>query len=150
VGSLLLGLYDDDGSLAHIGVCASFTMARRVELLEELASLRIPDDELDTAHPWAAWARWQREDGEATPKPGTATRKPGMASRWNAGKDLSWVPLRPERVVEVAYDYMEGRRFRHTAHLRRWRPDRTPLSCTFAQVDRPLDLDVRSFLTTPD
>jgi ATP-dependent DNA ligase len=157
VGSLLLGHYDsahDDATLAHIGVCASFTMARRAELLDELAPLRMRDDEL-AEHPWGAWAQWQRGQ-EATDQAATdqddglaavaGSRRPGMASRWNAGKDLSWVPLRPERVVEVSYDYMEGRRFRHTAHLKRWRPDRTPRSCTFEQVDRPAGVDVLGFL----
>src|SRR5947209_6418131 len=119
VGSLLLGLYDDDGSLRHVGVAASFTMARRKELLTELAPYREGAEE---GHPWYS-SEWG---------PG------GSPSRWNAGKDLSFEPLRPELVVEVAYDYMEGARFRHTGQFRRWRPDRDPKTCTFAQLERPL------------
>jgi ATP-dependent DNA ligase len=119
VGSLLLGLYDDDGSLRHVGVAASFTMARRKELLVELAPYR---DGAEDGHPWYS-SEWG---------PG------GSPSRWNAGKDLSFEPLRPELVVEVAYDYMEGARFRHTGQFRRWRPDRDPKTCTFEQLERPL------------
>ena len=119
VGSLLLGLYDDDGSLRHVGVAASFTMARRKELLAELAPYREGAEE---GHPWYS-SEWG---------PG------GSPRRWNAGKDLSFEPLRPELVVEVAYDYMEGARFRHTAQFRRWRPDRDPTTCTYAQLERPL------------
>jgi ATP-dependent DNA ligase len=119
LGSLLLGLYDDDGSLRHVGVAASFTMARRKELLVELAPYR---DGAEDGHPWYS-SEWG---------PG------GSPSRWNAGKDLSFEPLRPELVVEVAYDYMEGARFRHTGQFRRWRPDRDPKTCTFEQLERPL------------
>jgi ATP-dependent DNA ligase len=120
VGSLLLGLYDDSGDLRHIGVAASFPMARRKQLLDELAPYR---DKAEDGHPWYS-SQWG---------PG------GSPSRWNAGKDLSFEPLRPELVVEVAYDYMEGMRFRHTAQFRRWRHDRDPRSCTFVQLERPLD-----------
>jgi ATP-dependent DNA ligase len=135
VGSLLLGIYDDAGELQHVGVAASFPMKRRAELVEELAPLRM--DDLD-GHPWAAWAdAAAHENG----------RLPGATSRWNAGKDLSWVPLRPERVVEVAYDHMEGTRFRHTAQWRRWRPDREPQSCTFDQLDRPVRFDLADILS---
>jgi ATP-dependent DNA ligase len=141
VGSLLLGLVDDQGRLQHAGVTASFTMARRAALLEEIAPYRIPDGAAAAAgHPWAAWASWTPDEA---PPPG---RRPGMASRWNAGKDLSWVPLRPELVVEVAYDHMEGHRFRHTAQFRRWRPDRDPASCTYAQLERPISYDLASIL----
>jgi ATP-dependent DNA ligase len=118
VGSLILGLYDD-GQLRHVGVAASFPMKRRAELVEELAPLRVGADE---GHPWAG-----NEFG-----PG------GVPNRWNSGKDMSFEPLRPERVIEVAYDQMEGSRFRHTAQFRRWRDDREPESCTFAQLERPL------------
>jgi ATP-dependent DNA ligase len=118
VGSLILGLYDGD-QLRHVGVAASFTMARRKELVTELEPLRV-DAESD--HPWLG-----NEYG-----PG------GTPNRWNSGKDMSFVALRPERVIEVGYDQMEGSRFRHTAQFRRWREDRTPESCTFAQLDRPL------------
>jgi ATP-dependent DNA ligase len=118
VGSLVLGLYEGD-QLRHVGVAASFPMKRRAELVEELAPLRegAGDD-----HPWIG-----NEFG-----PG------GVPNRWNAGKDMSFEPLRPERVIEVAYDQMEGSRFRHTAQFRRWRDDRDPTSCTFAQLERPL------------
>ncbi|WP_367428922.1 ATP-dependent DNA ligase [Streptomyces celluloflavus] len=134
VGSLLLGLYDGAGRLQHVGVCASFPMARRRELIEELAPLRMADA---TGQPWADWAD---EAAHAS------ARMPGGPSRWSGGKDLSWVPLRPERVCEVAYDHMEGSRFRHTAQFRRWRPDRAPESCTFAQLEEPVGYDLRTLL----
>ncbi|MDN3309411.1 ATP-dependent DNA ligase [Microbacterium oryzae] len=121
VGSLLLGLYDDTGRLQHVGVTASFSMARRRELLDELAPYR--QDESDE-HPWGGGA-------------GNGGQLPGAGSRWNAAKDLSFVPLRPELVVEVAYDHMEGDRFRHIPSFRRWRSDRDPRSCTFAQLEQP-------------
>jgi ATP-dependent DNA ligase len=126
VGSLLLGLYDDQRHLAHVGVCASFTDKKRRELVDFLAPLRA-DALVD--HPWREWASAQAAF-EAHPQ-----RRPGMTSRWNAGKDLSWEPLRPELVVEVAYDHMQGSRFRHTAQFRRWRPDKSPAECTFAQLE---------------
>ncbi|MFF2271296.1 ATP-dependent DNA ligase [Agromyces sp. NPDC058136] len=134
VGSLLLGLYGDDGRLHHVGVAASFSMARRASLVEELAPLVAGEGD---AHPWGDWA------GEAAQQ---GTRMPGAVSRWNAGKNLSFVPLRPELVVEVAYDHMEGERFRHTAQFRRWRPDRTPESCTYAQLESPDGLDLAEIL----
>ena len=136
VGSMLLGLHRPDGSLQHVGVTASFPMARRASLLDELAVVRYPGDVAD-AHPWGAWA-----DAQAHAE----GRLPGAQSRWNAGKDLSWVPLRPELVVEVAYDHMEGDRFRHTAQFRRWRTDRTPASCTYDQLDQPVHYDLSSIL----
>jgi ATP-dependent DNA ligase len=126
VGSLLLGLHDDQGHLAHVGVCASFTDKKRRELVDFLAPFRT-DALID--HPWREWANAQAAV-EAQPQ-----RRPGMTSRWNAGKDLSWEPLRPELVVEVAYDHMQGSRFRHTAQFRRWRPDKSPGDCTFAQLE---------------
>ena len=122
VGSLLLGLYDDAGVLHHVGVAASFTNARRAELVEELAPLR--ENALD-GHPWQSWAEAMDGDG----------RMPGAVSRWNAKKDLSWEPLRAERVLEVTYEHMEGTRFRHTAHFLRWRPDKTPEQCTYEQLE---------------
>ncbi|RJK92989.1 ATP-dependent DNA ligase [Vallicoccus soli] len=139
VGSLLLGLYDDAGALQHVGVSASFTMARRAELVQELAPLRMDDA---AGHPWAAWAQAEaHEQG----------RLPGAVSRWNAKKDLSWLPLRPELVVEVAYDHMEGTRFRHTAQFRRWRPDRDPASCTYEQLEVPVRFDLGKVLAAdPD
>jgi ATP-dependent DNA ligase len=139
VGSLLLGLYRDDGSLQHVGVAASFSMARRRELLDELAPYRLPDGgAAEAGHPWGNWA-----DAQAH----VDRRMPGNVSRWNAGKDLSFVPLRPELVVEVAYDQMEGDRLRHTAHFRRWRPDRDPRSCTYEQLDIPVKYDLASVLS---
>jgi ATP-dependent DNA ligase len=129
IGSMLLGLYDGD-RLQHVGVSASFPMKRRAELVEELAPYRMADL---AGHPWAAWA----QQTEAT-----ADRMPGAISRWNAKKDLSWVALRPELVCEVAYDQMEGRRFRHTARFRRWRPDRTPESCGYDQLEVPVAYDL--------
>ncbi|KUI14335.1 ATP-dependent DNA ligase [Mycolicibacterium acapulense] len=124
IGSLLLGLYKDDGTLASVGVIGAFPMARRRELVTELQPLVTTFDN----HPWN-WAAHMV--GERTPR-----RNEG--SRWNAGKDLSFVPLRPERVVEVRYDLMEGERFRHTAQFNRWRPDRDPRSCTFDQLEQPV------------
>jgi ATP-dependent DNA ligase len=125
LGSLLLGLYDDEGVLEHVGVCASFTAAKRRELVSFLAPYR--ENALD-GHPWRAWADAQSEDA-------AMHRRPGAVSRWSAGKDLSWEPLRPELVVEVAYDHMQGGRFRHTAQFRRWRTDKRPSDCTFAQLE---------------
>jgi ATP-dependent DNA ligase len=136
VGSLLLGLYNDAGDLQHIGVAASFPMARRAELVEELAPYRA--EALD-GHPWQDWANAQTgSDGE--------NRMPGAQSRWNAGKDLSWVPLRPELVVEIKYDQLEGRRLRHTGQFLRWRPDREPRSCTYDQLDVPVRYDLAEVL----
>jgi ATP-dependent DNA ligase len=124
IGSLMLGLYNDDGVLNSIGVIGAFPLARRKELFAELQPL-VTDFE---GHPWN-WAA--HEAGDRTPRK-------GEGSRWNAGKDLSFVPLRPELVVEVRYDHMEGERFRHTAQFNRWRPDRTPRSCTYDQLERPV------------
>ncbi|GAA1809768.1 ATP-dependent DNA ligase [Agromyces neolithicus] len=134
VGSLLLGLYGDDGRLHHVGVAASFPMARRASLVAELEPLVETDL---SRHPWGDWA-----DQEAHAN----TRMPGAVSRWSAGKNLSFVPLRPELVVEVAYDQMEGDRFRHTAQFRRWRTDRTPESCTYDQLESPAGLDLSEIL----
>ncbi|KJK57323.1 ATP-dependent DNA ligase [Saccharothrix sp. ST-888] len=134
VGSLLLGLYDSAGRLQHVGVSASFPMARRAQLVEELEPLRMTDL---TGHPWAAWAD---EAAQAS------SRLPGAVSRWTGTKDLSWVPLRPERVCEVAYDHMEGTRFRHTTRFRRWRPDREPAGCTYDQLEEPVSYDLAELL----
>jgi ATP-dependent DNA ligase len=138
VGSLLLGLFDDSGSLQHIGVSASFPMARRAELVEELAPYRA--DALD-GHPWQDWANAQVSQGDGAAD-GSGTRMPGAVSRWNAKKDLSWVPLRPELVVEIKYDQLEGRRLRHTGHFLRWRPDKSPRQCTYDQLDVPVRYDL--------
>jgi ATP-dependent DNA ligase len=138
VGSLLLGLYNDAGDLQHIGVAASFPMARRAELVEELAPYR--ENALEN-HPWRDWANAETLNGD-----GGEHRMPGAVSRWNAGKDLSWVPLRPELVVEIKYDQLEGRRLRHTGHFLRWRPDREALSCTYDQLDVPVRYDLAEVL----
>ncbi len=136
VGSLLLGLYDDEGALQHVGVCAAFTMKRRTELVAELEPLRM---ELPAeGHPWAAWTDEVAHESR---------RMPGATSRWTGKKDLSWIPLRPELVAEVTYEHMEnGARFRHTARFRRWRPDRTPESCTYAQLEEPVKFDLADVL----
>lgn len=134
LGSLLLGLYDDHGGLQHVGVSASFPTTRRAELYDELQPLVVDPSE----HPWADWA--------AAEAAGVGERRPGAQSRWNAGKDLSWVPLDPVLVAEVAYDHMEGTRFRHTTQFRRWRPDRTPASCTYAQLEEPVSYDLSDLL----
>jgi ATP-dependent DNA ligase len=126
IGSLLLGLYDDSGALQHVGVCASFTDKKRRELVEFLAPYR--KDAL-AKHPWKDWAEYEQASGE------TEHRMPGAQSRWSSGKDLSWEPLRPELVVEVAYDHMQGSRFRHTAQFRRWRTDKKPSDCTYEQLE---------------
>ena len=123
VGSLLLGLYDGAGALQHVGVCASFRTAKRKELVEFLDPYR--QNALD-AHPWKSWAEYAEEG---------IKRMPGGQSRWSQGKDLSWEPLRPELVVEVAYDHMQGNRFRHTAQFRRWRPEKKPADCTYEQLE---------------
>ena len=130
VGSLLLGLYDGDGRLHHVGVSSSFTAARRKELLDVIAPYR---DAADENHPWIG----EHED---------ETRIPGAVSRWTGKKDLSWEPLRPEWVIEVGYDAMEGDRFRHTAQFRRERPDRSPESCGYDQLERPVRVDVDEVL----
>ena len=126
IGSLLLGLYDAEGNLEHVGVCASFTAAKRKELVTFLEPYR--KNALDN-HPWRAWA-----DADAGSE-GAVHRRPGAMSRWSQGKDLSWEPLRPELVVEVAYDHMQGSRFRHTAQFRRWRSDKKPTDCTYEQLE---------------
>jgi ATP-dependent DNA ligase len=152
VGSLLLGLFDDEKRLHHVGVAAAFSAARRKELLDELAPYR---ERARDGHPWLEWI-------EGMDAMQAGQRIPGGLSRWSGGKDLSWEPLRAELVVEVAYDAMEGDtsgrrlaepgqggRFRHTAQFRRWRPDRTPDSCTYEQLERPLRFDVDEVLARP-
>lgn len=121
VGSLLLGLFDDAGALHHVGVCASFTDKKRVELVEFLTPYR---KNALAKHPWKEWASIDMDK-----------RMPGSGSRWSQGKDMSWEPLRPELVVEVAYDHMQGSRFRHTAQFRRWRSDKKTLDCTYEQLE---------------
>lgn len=132
IGSLLLGLYNDEGELASVGVIGAFPAARRKELFTELQPLVTTFDD----HPWA-WAK--QEEGTRTPQN-------SAGSRWNNGKDLSFTPLRPELVVEVRYEHMEGVRFRHTAQFNRWRPDRDPRSCTYEQLDEPVSYDLAEIL----
>ena len=122
VGSLLLGLYDDHDVLQHVGVTSSFTMAMRRQLVKELAPLR---RNAMVDHPWREWAGAAAE----------SSRMPGSQSRWSAGKDLSWEPLRIERVCEVKYDHMQGDRFRHAALFLRWRPDKPPAACRYDQLE---------------
>lgn len=131
VGSLLLGLYDDDAMLHHVGVASSFAAPRRTELLGELEPYR--DGALE-AHPWREWA---------DPAAHAQGRKPGGQSRWTGGKDLSWEPVRIELVAEVAYEHLQGDRFRHTARFQRWRPDREPDSCTYAQLESVVPAELR-------
>ena len=132
VGSLLLGLYRPDGGLASVGVVGAFPMEMRRALLVELEPLLTTFDE----HPW----NWAKEEA------GTRTPRSSQYSRWNVGKDLSFIPLRPERVLEVRYDHMEGPRFRHTAQFVRWRPDRDPRSCTYEQLEEPVSFDLSALL----
>ncbi|QIG44423.1 ATP-dependent DNA ligase [Nocardioides anomalus] len=134
LGSLLLGLYDDEGQLQHIGVSASFTEKRRAELHDELQPLVCDIQD----HPWGRWNEFLTANPD---------RVPGTQSRWSQGKDLSFVPLRPERVVEVGYEHMEGRRFRHTAQFKRWRPDRDPESCGYAQLEEVVSYDLGEVLS---
>ncbi|HEX4216771.1 MAG TPA: ATP-dependent DNA ligase [Acidimicrobiales bacterium] len=126
IGSLQLGLYDDGGVLHHVGVASGFSKARRAELVDELEPYRV---DATKNHPWL----------EGTTEP---NRRPGGVSRWNAGKDLAWEPLRPELVCEVAYDHLQDDRFRHGTHFQRWRPDREPRSCTYDQLDTPVPTEL--------
>jgi ATP-dependent DNA ligase len=135
IGSLLLGLYNPDGSLQFIGVVGALPMERRRELFDELQPLVTKFED----HPW----NW----GAEIPAGGRVTQHGGAVSRWNAKKDMSFIPLRPERVLEVRYDYMEGRRFRHTGQFVRWRPDRTPESCTYDQLEQPVNFSLEDILS---
>jgi ATP-dependent DNA ligase len=128
VGSLLLGLYDGSGRLHHVGITSSFTWPRRAELADELEPLR---KHARDGHPWAEWAEWAGLGGADA----SGSRMPGATSRWNRGKNLSWEPLRIERVAEVAYDHLQGDRFRHATTFRRWRPDRQPNDCRYDQLE---------------
>jgi ATP-dependent DNA ligase len=137
VGSLLLGLFDDAGKLNHVGITSSFSWDRRAELVEELAPLR---ENAVEGHPWQEWAEWAGwGDAEAS-----GQRLPGATSRWNRGKDLSWEPLRAERVVEVAYDHLQGNRFRHATTFKRWRPDRKPESCRYDQLETTVPFELEA------
>jgi ATP-dependent DNA ligase len=138
IGSLLLGLYDAGGVLHHVGIAASFSVEKRKQLLAELAPLR--EDALES-HPWRAW---KVEEAQA------AQRLPGATSRWNRGKDLSWEPLRIERVCEVGYDHLQGDRFRHGTHFLRWRPDKRPEDCRYDQLEeRPAAELAQVFAASP-
>jgi ATP-dependent DNA ligase len=131
VGSLLLGLYDDEGTLHHVGVASAFTMATRRDLVRTLEPLR--KNALED-HPWRDWAS---EEAQAT------SRMPGGQSRWSAGKDLSWEPVRIERVCEVKYDHLQGDRFRHATHFVRWRPDKPPQACRYDQLETTTPYELR-------
>jgi len=135
VGSLLLGLFNSAGTLQHVGVAASFSLKRRAELVQELKPYEMADF---AGHPWEDWSQAEAH---------ISSRLPGAVSRWNANKDLSWVPLRPELVCEVTYEHMEGTRFRHTAHFQRWRPDREARSCTYEQLEEPVRYDLAQVLS---
>ena len=148
LGSLLLGLYDG-GELQHVGVSASFTAVRRAELVAELQPLVVPIED----HPWGRWfpdaplaGSGRSSTQGARGITANPDRVPGTQSRWSAGKDLSFTPLRPERVLEVGYDHMEGRRFRHTAQFKRWRTDRDPESCGYDQLEEPVSYDLTAIL----
>jgi ATP-dependent DNA ligase len=136
IGSLLLGLYDE-GKLHHVGVSASFPMAKRATLWQELQPLVC---KLDADHPWGEWAEWAIANPD---------RVPGTQSRWSSGKDLGFTPLKPALVLEVAYDAMEGRRFRHTAQFRRWRTDRDPKTCTYDQLEQVVSYNLAEVLEHP-
>jgi ATP-dependent DNA ligase len=142
VGSLLLGLHRD-GDLQFVGVASAFSAARRAELYDELADLVVePGSAAASEHPWAGW----QDPAGAGAAAGAGERRPGAQSRWSAGKDLSFTPLRVEQVLEVGYDHMEGARFRHTAQLKRRRPDRDPASCTYDQLEEPVGYDLGELL----
>jgi ATP-dependent DNA ligase len=128
VGSLLLGLFDDEGKLHHVGVTSSFTWDKREALTALLEPLRANATE---GHPWHEWAEWSSMGAADA----SGQRMPGATSRWNRGKDLSWEPLRPERVVEVAYDHLQGDRFRHGTTFVRWRDDKQPADCRYDQLE---------------
>jgi ATP-dependent DNA ligase len=130
VGSLLLGLYDDQGALHHVGVASSFAAPLRAQLAAELAPY---EERALEDHPWGEWAEAQAD---------AAQRMPGAGNRWNANKDMSWEPIRAELVAEVAYEHLQGDRFRHTARFQRWRPDRDPATCTYEQLDAPVPVEL--------
>ncbi|UYM04774.1 ATP-dependent DNA ligase [Solicola gregarius] len=138
LGSLLLGLYDDRGTLQHVGVSASFRAEVRAEMIGLLDKIRTPMAE----HPWGAYAGEDSSDAANT----AGDRRPGGESRWNAGKDLSFVPLEPRLVAEVGYDHLEGTRFRHTTQFKRWRTDRDPESCTYEQLEEVVSYDLSDVL----
>jgi len=143
IGSLLLGLFDDEGKLHHVGITSSFTWEKREALVDELAPLR---ERALEEHPWREWAEWA-----STGTDGSGQRLPGAGSRWNRGKDLSWEPLRCERVAEVAYDHLQGDRFRHATTFRRWRPDKPTDACRYDQMETTAPYELaRIFGAVPD
>jgi ATP-dependent DNA ligase len=146
VGSLLLGLYDDHGALHHVGVASGFAVVRRRELVGEIASYR-EDSHKD--HPWQGEMTAAAADVTAETAGTSAQRRPGAPSRWNADRDLSWEPLRPELVCEVGYDHLQGDRFRHATSFRRWRPDRTPSSCTYSQLETAVAAELAEVFGAP-
>ena len=135
VGSLLLGLYDDSGQLHHVGITSSFSWDRRAELVKELEPLRKGASD---GHPWGGWAEW----ASAGAADASGQRLPGATSRWNRGKDLSWEPLRAERVAEVAYDHLQGDRFRHATTFKRWRPDKPVAECRYDQLEETAPYEI--------
>lgn len=140
IGSLLLGLYDDEGKLHHLGITSSFTWEKREALVAELAPLREGAIE---GHPWAEWAEWASAGTD-----GSGQRLPGAGSRWNRGKDLSWEPLRCERVAEVGYDHLQGDRFRHATTFKRWRPDKAPSDCRYDQLETSVPYELAKIFGT--
>jgi ATP-dependent DNA ligase len=137
VGSLLLGLYDNDGVLHHVGIAASFKQADRAKLAELLAPMREGARE---SHPWRDWAEWQQQESEQ--------RLPGATSRWNRGKDLSWEPIRIDLVAEVSFDHMQGSRFRHATHFKRWRPDKPASTCSYDQLEETPPQEIEDIFGT--
>jgi ATP-dependent DNA ligase len=135
VGSLLLGIFDDAGKLHHVGITSSFTWDRRAALVNELEPLR---ENANDGHPWQEWADWAAMGAADA----SGQRLPGATSRWNRGKDLSWEALRPERVVEVAYDHLQGDRFRHATTFKRWRPDKQPSDCRYDQLEETAAFEI--------
>jgi ATP-dependent DNA ligase len=141
VGSLLLGLYDDTGHLHHVGITSSFSWDKREALAKELEPLR--ENAMD-GHPWGEWAEWASA-GQAD---ASGTRMPGATSRWNRGKDLSWEPLRLERVAEVAFDHLQGDRFRHATTFQRWRFDKQPSDCRYDQLETTTPYELSQIFST--
>jgi ATP-dependent DNA ligase len=135
VGSLLLGLYDDEGKLHHVGITSSFSWDKRAALAKELEPWR---KDASDGHPWQEWADWASMGAADA----SGQRLPGATSRWNRGKDLSWEPLRPERVVEVAYDHLQGDRFRHATTFVRWRDDKAPADCRYDQLEETAAFEI--------
>jgi ATP-dependent DNA ligase len=141
VGSLLLGIFDDEGKLHHVGITSSFTWDKRAALVQVLEPLR---ENANEGHPWQEWADWASMGAADA----SGQRLPGATSRWNRGKDLSWEALRPERVVEVAYDHLQGDRFRHATTFKRWRPDKQPSDCRYDQLEETPAFEIAKIFGT--